>query len=103
MYMYLHTEYILAYTLEHNDTTINYVSVCYSNICARYNISPASLASALQSDPSVTGHAIFVAEPGAAEWLAAEMPPGRGYAALDAASLVVTLKQAFENSVVDDF
>jgi hypothetical protein len=91
--MYLHTEYILAYTLEHNDTTINYVSVCYSNICARYNISPASLASALQSDPSVTGHARF----------AAEMPPGRGYAALDAASLVVTLKQAFENSVVDDF
>ena len=71
-------------------------------IFVRYNISPASLASALQSDPSVTGHAIFVAEPSAAEWLAAEMPPGRGYAALDAASLVVTLKQAFENSVVDD-
>jgi hypothetical protein len=74
----------------------------FQSLC-RYNISPASLASALQSDPSVTGHAIFVAEPGAAEWLAAEMPPGRGYAALDAASLVVTLKQAFENSVVDDF
>ena len=95
----MHTEY----TLEHNDTAINYDAVWCSNLCARYNISPASLASALQSDPSVTGHAIFVAEPGAAEWLAAEMPPGRGYAALDAASLVVTLKQAFENSVVDDF
>jgi len=38
----------------------------------RYNISPSSLASALQSDPSVTGHAIFIAEPSAADWLAAE-------------------------------
>ena len=68
----------------------------------RYNVSPAALASALQSDPTVSGHAIFVAEPSAADWLAAEMPPGRGFAALDAASLVMTLKQAFEASVVGD-
>ncbi len=50
----------------------------------------------------MTGCAIFVAEPSAADWLAAEMPPGRGYAALDAASLVTTLKQAFEASVIGD-
>ena len=62
----------------------------------------ASLAEALTSDPEVTGCAIFVAEPSAADWLAAEMPPGRGYAALDAASLVTTLKQAFEASVIGD-
>jgi hypothetical protein len=66
----------------------------------RYNVSPAQLASALQSDASVTGHAIFVAEESAAAWLAKEMPPGRGHAALNAADLVKALKEAFESSVV---
>lgn len=68
----------------------------------RYGIHPSSISAALQSDPSVTGHAIFVAEPSAAEWLAAEMPPGRGFSALDASSLVKTLKQAFESAVLRD-
>lgn len=67
----------------------------------RYGISPSAIAAALGRDPVVTGHAIFVAEPSAADWLAAEMPPGRGFAALDAASLVSTLKQAFESAVLD--
>jgi hypothetical protein len=66
----------------------------------RYDVSPAQLAAALQSDPSVTGHAIFVAEESAAAWLAKEMPPGRGHAALNAADLVKALKEAFESSVV---
>ena len=37
----------------------------------RYGITPQAISGALQSDPSVTGHAIFVAEPSAADWLAA--------------------------------
>ena len=68
----------------------------------RYNVSPQSLSAALQSNDAVSGHAIFVAEPSAADWLAREMPPGRGFAALDAAALVKTLKQAFEAAVLDD-
>ena len=67
----------------------------------RYNVSPQSLCAALQSDEEVAGHAIFVAEPSAAEWLAAEMPPGRGFCAMDAAGLVKTLKEAFEAAVLD--
>lgn len=49
----------------------------------------------------MTGHAIFVAEPSAADWLAAEMPAGRGFAAMEASTLVSTLKQAFEAAVVE--
>ena len=67
----------------------------------RYNVSPQSLCAALQSDDEVTAHAIFVAEPSAAEWLAAEMPPGRGFCAMDAAALVKTMKEAFEAAVVE--
>jgi MoxR-like ATPase len=66
----------------------------------RYGISPAHLTEALTSKKSVQGHAIFLAEAAAAEWLAKEMPWGRGFVAMDLTALPKILKTAFENAVV---
>jgi hypothetical protein len=53
----------------------------------RYGIAPAQIASELASEPAVSAHAIFIGEPSAAEWIASELPVGKGFVVLDTTKL----------------
>ena len=64
----------------------------------RYDVTPEELGAALRSHPKVDAFAIFVAEPGAAQWMCSEMPFGRGFAVLDTAKLPNTIKECMLHS-----
>ena len=64
----------------------------------RYGISPSHMTKALTSQKNVQGHAIFLAEESAAQWLADEMPLGRGYVALEMSELPKIVKEIFQNA-----
>ena len=64
----------------------------------RYDVSPEELGSVLRAHPKVGAYAIFVAEPGAAEWLATELPFGRGFSVQDTAKLPNTIKEIMLHS-----
>ena len=53
---------------------------------------------ALTADKEVQGHAIFIAEQGAADWLANEMPWGRGFVALEPSDLPRIFKGILEQA-----
>jgi hypothetical protein len=61
----------------------------------RYGTDPKELARALTGDPRVHGYCLFLAEPSAADWLAKEMPLGRGVVCMDTAALPGCLKDMF--------
>ena len=52
----------------------------------------------LRSHPEVGAYAIFVAEPGAAQWMIQEMPFGRGFSVNDTAKLPNTIKEIMLHS-----
>ena len=64
----------------------------------RYGISPSHMTKALTSQKNVQGHAIFLAEESAAQWLADEMPLGRGYVALEMSELPKIVKEIFQKN-----
>ena len=64
----------------------------------RYGTDPKELAAALTRDARVHGFAMFVAEPSAAEWLARELPLGRGVVCLETRQLPVSFKDMFANA-----
>ena len=64
----------------------------------RYDVSPQELGAVLHAHPKVGAYAIFVAEPGAAEWLAKELPFGRGFSVQDTAKLPSTIKEILLHS-----
>lgn len=58
----------------------------------RYSISPKEFGQALTKDEKVNGFAIFIAEPGAAEWLQKEIPMGRGISCMKPSELPAIFK-----------
>ena len=64
----------------------------------RYDVSPEELGTVLRSHPEVGAYAIFVAEPGAAQWMIQEMPFGRGFSVNDTAKLPNTIKEIMLHS-----
>ena len=56
-------------------------------------LAPALRASHRASHPKVGAYAIFVAEPGAAQWMVRELPFGRGFSVLDTGKLPNTIKE----------
>ena len=61
----------------------------------RYGTDPKELASVLTGDARVHGYAMFLAEPSAAEWLAKELPLGRGLVCLETRQLPNSFKDMF--------
>ena len=57
---------------------------------------------ALTSRKDVQGHAIFLAEESAAEWLTKEMPLGRGYVAMEMSDLPKIVKEIFQHAASAD-
>ena len=53
----------------------------------RYGISPSQIGDALATEPDVSSFCVFIGEPTAAEWIAQELPIGRGYVVLDTKTL----------------
>ena len=53
----------------------------------RYSISPRDFGSLLTRDENVKSYCIFIAEPGAAEWLQREIPLGRGISCMKPSDL----------------
>lgn len=68
----------------------------------RYGISPDHMTQALTSRKDVQGHAIFLAEESAAEWLTKEMPLGRGYVAMEMSDLPKIVKEIFQHAAYAD-
>ena len=68
----------------------------------RYGISPDHMTQALTSRKDVQGHAIFLAEESAAEWLTKEMPLGRGYVAMEMSDLPKIVKEIFQHAASAD-
>ena len=64
----------------------------------RYDVKPEDLGDALRSDTRVKGYALFIAEPGAAEWMSKELPLGQGHVCLDIDSLPATFREVFTNA-----
>jgi hypothetical protein len=61
----------------------------------RYGTDPKELASALTSDPRVHGYVLFIAEPSAADWLAKELPLGRGVVCMETSQLPMRFRELF--------
>ena len=59
----------------------------------RYGISPTAFSAAMRGDGRSQGYCIFIAEPGAAEWMVDELPFGRGFVVLDVDKLPQTFSE----------
>ena len=68
----------------------------------RYDVQPEELGARLRSDERVNGYAIFVAEPGAAEWMKTELPFGHGFVCLEMDSLPSTFKDIFAHAAMQN-
>lgn len=64
----------------------------------RYGTDPKELAAALTQDPRVHGYVMFLAEPSAAEWMAKELPLGRGVVCLETERLPTVFKDMFASA-----
>ena len=65
-----------------------------------YGISPQDLATALTSDRRINAHAIFIAEPDAAQEMKLSMPVGHAHLVLDTEGLPLLLKNIFAKAVL---
>jgi hypothetical protein len=61
----------------------------------RYGTDPKELAAALTVDPRVHGYILFIGEPSAADWLAKELPLGRGVVCMETAALPMRFRELF--------
>ena len=65
-----------------------------------YDVSPEALTAALTADQRVLACMVFIAEPGAAEWLRRELPFGRGHVCLEPKDLPQLMAELFKTAAL---